>query len=263
MVLDNWHHSDYKVLKHITDGGSSKIFLVELNDKKKAILKLAIEPKYINNKQIENEAYILEKINHPSVPKLIDRVEHQGFKGMIITLMTGRNLKHIIDTNSKVFSWKESLDIAQQLTNIVSYFHKQDPYIVIRDIKPSNIVLDKKLNVQLVDFGTSSDHTNAIHDKAFGTIGYAAPEQFVNGNVHRRSDIYSLGATVYYIITNGDTLNENGKLDKMKHAPKKLRQIISKAVEENIDNRYQNIDDLIRDLKDVKFTLFERIRRLF
>lgn len=263
MVLDNWHHSDYKVLKHITNGGSSKIFLVELKDKKKAILKLAIEPKYINNKQIENEAYLLNRINHPSVPKLIDQVEYEGFQGVIMSLMTGRNLNHIIDMKAREFTWKESLDISQQLANIVSYFHKLDPYIVIRDIKPSNIVLDKTLNVQLVDFGTSSDHTNAIHNKAFGTIGYAAPEQFVNGNVHRRSDIYSLGATIYFIVTNGEKIKGNGKLNKMKHAPKKLREIVNKAVEKDIDDRYQNIDDLIEDLNNVKLTLFERIRHLF
>lgn len=263
MVMDKWHHSDYKVLKHITDGGSSKIFLVELKDKKKAILKLAIEPKFINNKQIDNEVYLLDKLNHPSVPKLIDQVEHEGFKGIIMTLMTGRNLKHFIETKSKTFTWKESLDIAQQLANIVRYFHMQDPYIVVRDIKPSNIVIDKKMNVQLVDFGTSSDHTNAIHNKAFGTIGYAAPEQFVNGNVHRRSDIYALGATVYFIVTNGETITENIKMDKMRHIPKKFRKIIIKAVEKNIDNRYQNIDDLINDLKEVKFNLFEKIRHLF
>lgn len=263
MILDKWQHEDYKVIKHITDGGSSKIFLIEQKNGTRAILKIAIEPKYINNLQIENEGHILSKLSHPAIPELIDMVEIDGFKAIIMSLKRGRNLKHVIETKSKLFSWKETLTIAKQLASIVDYFHNQNPYIVIRDIKPSNIVIDKYLRVQLVDFGTSSDHTNIIHNKAFGTVGYAAPEQFKNGSVHKESDIYSLGATLFYILFDGADLKSNNEFKSRKKIPKSMTEFIRKATQHDMRHRYRNTSEVLRELNKINYSLLEKIKYFF
>lgn len=263
MILDNWQHEKYSVVKHITNGGTSKIFLTELKDGTRAILKVAKDPVFINNKQLDNEASLLKKLNHPAIPTLIDYLSVDEYKAIVMTLMEGRNLKHIIDVKDYQYNWQETLYIGKQLAGIIKYFHRQEPQVVIRDIKPSNVVIDKKLTVKLVDFGTSSDDTNIIHNKAFGTVGFAAPEQFENGVVDKRSDIFALGATLYYVISNGGNIYTQSSLFEETDAPRKLKEFIYRCTKSSMDQRYQTIDEVISELEKINETTLEKIIRYF
>lgn len=263
MLLDNWQHENYSMIKHVTNGGTSKIFLIELKDNTRAILKVAKDPVFINNKQLDNEASLLKKLNHPAIPTLIDYLSVDEYRAIVMTLMEGRNLKHVIDVKDYRYNWQETLYIGKQLAGIIKYFHRQEPEIVIRDIKPSNVVIDKKLTVKLVDFGTSSDDTGIIHNKAFGTVGFAAPEQFENGVVDKRSDIFALGATLYYLLSNGGNIYTESRLFDGGYTPGKFKEFIYKCTKSTMDQRYQTIDEVISALENINETPWEKIKRYF
>src|SRR5699024_6838949 len=98
------------------------------------------------------------------------------------------------------------LNIANQLANIIHVFHHHASPIVIRDIKPSNVLLCEENQVYLIDFGASVPVQTVGQHKAIGTIGYAAPEQFEHGVADLRSDLFSLGATLFYIVSKGENV---------------------------------------------------------
>lgn len=260
-MIEYNHKPDYEIVQHITDGGSSHIYLVKYEDGH-GILKLARDDSYTTKLQFENEAELLKGMNHESIPKLLSFHKINGKPAILMTLMPGLNLKYAIEQKNLQFNWKETVNIIHQLINITKYMHDQEPSIVIRDIKPSNIIYNDNHKISLVDFGTSSNHTNEIHNKAFGTKGYAPPEQYKNGCVEKRSDLFAIGATMFYIHT-GNTLEQYSKRRILKpNTPKKFWRFIEKATEIDLNKRFQSINEMSRELNQIRPSFFEKIKSL-
>ena len=161
-------------------------------------------------KLFEREATTLRSLSHPAIPCYLDFFEldsdnHKGF-ALVQTYIEARSLEQHLKSG-RTFSELEVKQLAKDLLEILGYLHDRQPPVIHRDIKPSNVLLtDRSGNspgqVYLVDFG--SVQTLAARDGGtmtiVGTYGYMPPEQF-GGRTSPASDLYSLGATLIYLIT--------------------------------------------------------------
>ena len=260
----------YEIETLIGKGGMSSVYLV-LNkhlNKLFALKKIEfintdidIDEYYYNNPEIE----LLKKLNSPYFPKIIDVIRYEHSVIIVMDYIEGENLQAIIDKEGK-FEQKKVIHIAQQLCEALGYLHNRS--IIFRDVKPSNIILKPDGNICMIDFGIAKQlkNTDRNDTAALGTIGYASPEHFGgHGRTDQRSDIFSLGVTLYYLLTGLDP-SYKPMLPLREINPDfsiKLEHIISKCTELNPKDRYQNCDSLLRDLNSYdlmsKPNIFARI----
>lgn len=245
----NLEHKDFKVINHITDGGASKIYKINYNNEI-CILKISKDQNYINQVQIDNEIEIHQLISHSHIPTLKETLVIDERKAIILSFIKGNNLAHLIENKKVKFNNEETKKIILNLANIIKDFHRVKPSIILRDIKPSNIIINEMLEVFIVDFGISTNGMTKTANKAFGTRGFTAPEAHNNGVYGITSDIYSIGATYQFIET----------IENLKST-----RIIDKCMKQDEHERYQTIDELLIDLEyENKISLFiKKIKSIF
>jgi serine/threonine-protein kinase len=162
--------------------------------------------------QFHREASVLARLDHPNLPKVSDYFSEGGRDYLVMDFVAGRNLKEIMDEarrQGRFLDEKQVLAWADQLCEALEYLHSQDPPILHRDVKPANIRLTPAGTLKLVDFGlvkllAPDDSRTITILQGRGTIQYTPLEQYGGDTGHTdvRSDIYSLGATLYHLLTN-------------------------------------------------------------
>ena len=220
-------------------------------------------------KRFDREAKIAAKLSHNNIVNAIDAGEVNGYHYFVMEYVEGQNIKDELDKN-KVFEEKNAIEIVMAVAEALKHAHQRG--LIHRDIKPENVILTKDGGVKLADLGLArltADEKWAMSEAgmAIGTPYYISPEQ-VRGqvDVDIRADIYSLGATLYHMVTGcvpygGDTPSEvmrkhvdkNMYFTPPDHINTKLSAGVGMVVEtmmaKNRENRYRNPDDLILDLK--------------
>ena len=155
--------------------------------------------------QFRREAQTLLRLDHPLLPKFLDYLEEDQQAFLVMELVPGNNLAQRI-LESGPLSEETLLHYLMQLCEVLDYLHKQSPPVIFRDLKPSNVMLCPDGGLKLIDFGlaksTYEPGSEATHTGARGMVspGFAAPEQY-GGGTDERSDLYSLGATAYFLAT--------------------------------------------------------------
>lgn len=201
------------------------------------------------------EPNLLKKLNHPSLPRLFDIIEQDGFLYMISDFIDGVSLDKKLDEEGR-FDEEIVIDWAIQLCKALDYLHSIKPNpIIYRDIKPSNIMLTEKGTLKLIDFGTAREYkpqSNA--DTVYiGTRGYAAPEQFGTGQTSAVSDIYSLGITLHHLLTGKSPVEAPYRLRPIRYYNQQLsaelEAIIGRCTCEVIAGRYQSAKELMEELR--------------
>lgn len=250
----------YTNIKFIAEGGTSYLYEVEGQQGKTFILKIVKEATTLYRQQLENESKILATLNQPGIPILYDKFRYkQQYPAIVIEKIPGKNIAELVEQDKRTFEWRDILLVAKRMANIIKLLHHYDPAIIVRDIKPSNVILTKDLSLYMVDFGAAVFlGTNAT--SALGTIGFAAPEQFEKGVIDKRSDLFSIGATLFFMISNGGNLYtvDHEEIVK-KRLPKSFANIILKLTKMEKESRYQTIDELIYALEKVKLSWKERL----
>ncbi len=220
-------------------------------------------------KRFQREAKIAAKLQHNNIVNAIDAGEVEGHHYFVMEYVEGATIKDELDKN-KVFDEKVALKIVMAVAEAMKHAHERG--LIHRDIKPENVILTKDGQVKLADLGLArltADEKWAMSEAgmAIGTPYYISPEQ-VRGqvDVDIRGDIYSLGATLYHMVTGrvpypGETpqevmrkhVDKNAQLIPPDHINTRLSSGLGVVVEtmmaKNRDNRYRNPDDLILDLK--------------
>ncbi len=268
--------SYYKILKKIGEGGFSKVHLAK-NLKNHSFC--AIKEFHITSsdpvenekliQQVKFEASLLLKLSHPGLPRIIDYFQIKDKHYIAMDYIEGKDLYSLIKNFPKSLPEIQIIEWGLTICSILEYFHGLKPKpIILRDLKPQNVMLSKKGEIKLIDFGISKpvDTVTRTAAKAFSP-GFSPPEQYSSkGGTDIRSDIYSLGATLYYFacktppddalerVLEGKTLEPPGKLRDLPLS-KELEEIILKALSIKKENRYQSIKDIKAGLEKIKTKL--------
>lgn len=252
----------YKILSEIGHGGMSVVYMAinEKANKTWAVKEVRKDGKMDFNtvrQGLMAEIETLKKLKHPNLPSIVDVIEDEDSFIIVMDYIEGRSLDKIIEENgaqpeSFVVEW------AKQLCDVFGYLHSRTPAIIYRDMKPANVMLKPDGNIMVIDFGTAKNYEIDLGETTgIGTIGYAAPEQYIGSGLGRtdaRTDIYCLGITLYHLLTNVDpckNLISDRSIRSVNPALSHgLDAIIKKCTEYQPDDRYQTCAELMYDLEN-------------
>ena len=208
-VLEN----RYQVVRQIAEGENTKVYEgrhvgLDLLVVIKQLRALYPDPQQAKEQveQYHEEAKLLARLRHPNLVTVYDTFVSEGLPLIIMEMVRGRNLQEIGHLAPKPLSQKRVLMWASQLFEALRFLHTQHPPVIVRGLKPSNIILDPTGTLRLIDFGLakSMDERGTRNIvKGIGEDGYAPLEQGAYSKTDERSDLYSLGATLYYLLTKG------------------------------------------------------------
>lgn len=255
----------YEILKKIGQGGMSVVYVaMDTRLNKQWAIKEIKTGKHQNTetllKSLQTEANILKLVDHPVLPRIVDIIDNDGVIYVVMDYIEGQTLSEILKVEGAQ-PQEQVIEWAKELCGALDYLHSMNPPIIYRDMKPSNIMVRPDGKVKLIDFGIAKelDQENVADTTALGTRGYAAPEQFGDSEgrgIHRtdeRTDIYSLGASLYHILT-GKNPSEPPYIIKPirewnPHLSSGLEKIISKCTMPNPDERFQSASELLYALE--------------
>ncbi len=257
----------YEIIKTIGEGGMANVYLANdtILDRKVAIKvlrgDLSNDEKFI--RRFKREALSVSNLSHPNIVEVYDVGEEEGNYYIVMEYIDGKTLKQLLQKRGAL-TLTEVIDIMSQLTDGLAHAH--EAYIIHRDIKPQNIMIEDNGLVKITDFGiamalnsTQLTQTNSV----MGSVHYLPPEQANGKGSTIKSDIYSLGILMYELLTGsvpfkGDTAVEIA-LKHMKEKipsvrkqnptiPQSIENIILKATAKNPKNRYDNVREMYNDL---------------
>lgn len=279
----------YQLIRPLGSGGQGSVYLVrDLHIDKIWAMKLFLmrKPEWKQSKventkseelHMQSEIVALCKVRHERLPMLSDAfiVSEKIAKlliskkkediciAMIMEYIDGINLEMYLQKYGPL-SEKEVLRWGIQIVEVLEYLHGRHPAMIHGDIKPANLLITQDKNIKLVDFGsaiTESDTKNKKNaiSKIMGTRGYLAPELLQRGKaVDTRCDIYSLGITLYYMITGRNPNMPGFELQPIRRTDSSLsvgiERIIERCTRENPEKRYQTCSEIKKDLTNYKKT---------
>ena len=256
----------YEILDKVGSGGMAEVFKGKDHKLNRFVAVKVLKEEYRENesfvKKFKEEAQAAAGLAHPNIVNVYDVGDENGIYYIVMELVEGITLKNYIERKGQL-TIKEATSIAIQVSAGLEVAHNN--HIVHRDIKPQNIIISREGKVKVTDFGIAKATTSqTTTSAAMGSVHYASPEQARGGYVDHRSDIYSLGVVLYEMVTgrvpfDGDTavavavkhLQEKMIPPKTycQELPYSLDQIIRKCMEKSADRRYQEIGELLADLK--------------
>lgn len=155
-------------------------------------------------KNFEREANILATLEHPAIPKIYDYFTQNDRSYLILEFIDGKDLEALLVESQGFFPESQVISWAIELCDVLSFLHNHQPEpIIFRDMKPSNVMIDQRGHVVLVDFGIAKTFQHGEKGTMIGTEGYSPPEQY-KGEAGPLSDIYALGATLHHLLTRRD-----------------------------------------------------------
>ena len=256
----------YEILGKIGTGGMADVYKAKDHKLNRFVAVKVLKPEFREDttfiKKFRSEAQAAAVLTHPNIVNVYDVGEDRGLNYMVMELVEGITLKEYIERKGRL-SHKETISIAIQMCSGIGAAHASG--IIHRDIKPQNIIISKDGKVKVTDFGIAKAITsNTVSTNAMGSVHYTSPEQARGGFSDQRSDIYSIGITLFEMVTgqvpfDGETTVEVA----MKHLqqeitppselvpdiPYSLEQIILKCTQKSSERRYESTGALIQDLK--------------
>jgi len=195
-------------------------------------------------KRFKAEADILQRLRHPCIPNIYDLFEHQGYHYLVMEFVSGSDLEDLIRREGYIPEAR-ALQWANQICDVLEYLHRQQPPIIFRDLKPSNIMIEPDGNVKLIDFGIAKVFQPVQAGTIIGTPGYAPPEQY-QGRATPQSDIFALGATLHHMLTGRDPRYEPPFSFPPVYAlrpdiSRRTSDAIQKALQMKVEDRYTSV----------------------
>ena len=261
----------YEILEKIGTGGMADVYKAVDNKLSRNVAVKVLKQEFSENENFVSkfrvEAQAAAGLMHPNVVNVYDVGEEQGIYYIVMELVEGITLKKYIEKKARL-SYEEAVSIAIQVGMGIEAAHEK--HIIHRDIKPQNIIISLAGKVKVTDFGIAKAATsNTITSNVMGSVHYTSPEQARGGYSDEKSDIYSLGVTMFEMLTgrvpfNGETtvaiaikhIQEEmpSPREFVPEIPYSLEDIILKSCEKSPDRRYQNMQELVDDLKQCLMT---------
>ena len=249
----------YLIVRKIGEGGMGAVY--KAKDQRlgqRVALKRLL---HNNNPQLqqafEREGRLLVRLRHPALPNVSDHFVEDNSQFLVMEYIPGDDLKESLEKQGP-FPIPQVLDWADQLLDVLEYLHGEQPPIIHRDIKPANIKLSPRGKIILLDFGISkggqiySGHLPVSDDKSFFsfTKKYAPPEQMNGTGTDERSDLYSLGVTLYELLTKKEPISA------LSYPSARNRQSLSQQ-----DNDPQSFDNLVKNHPDLPAGVLDVLAR--
>jgi len=201
----------YEILEKIGGGGFGDVYLVEdkLKNSRFALKETICDDTEVGDpekikEQFLFEAKILVQLSHPQLPAVEDFFGEENRYYLVMEYIDGEDLHNILKQNPSIPE-SQILDWSIQLCNVLEYLHSQTPQpVIFRDLKPKNIMLARNGEIKLIDFGISKLLDRGTETKTAAKAAsqhYSPPEQYTSAGTDTYSDIYSLGATLYFLLT--------------------------------------------------------------
>ncbi len=247
----------YKMVKALGEGGMARVYqAVEISTGKKLAVK-EMEERFSSSEekaraleQFRGEAVMLLRLSHPHIPRVIDYFSQGLSHFMVMEFIEGSDLDKQLRQRGAPYPERTVVNWGIEICRVLYYLHIQNPPVIFRDIKPSNIILTPERKLILLDFGIArifKAHKSS-DTFAMGTEGYAAPEQYLGGGqTDPRSDIYALAATLYHLSTGEVPLFA---FPRLKELSSRLAAVLKKATELDPDMRYGNAKEFRLALMD-------------
>lgn len=247
----------YRIIKTIGSGGMGIVYLAENTSLGTKWAIKSIPKKENANYDLLAEPNILKKINHPALPRIIDIEEDDENIYIIEDYIEGEPLDKQLQYRKR-FDEATVIEWAKQLCNILIYLHSQKPNpIIYRDMKPSNVIVSADNVVKVIDFGIAREFKkDSGSDTSYmGTRGYAAPEQYGTSQTDARTDIYSLGVTMYHLLTGKSPNEPPYEFKPLRLIDSSFSEgiefVVNKCVQNDPINRYQSAIELLHDLENI------------
>jgi outer membrane protein assembly factor BamB len=220
-------------------------------------------------KNFEREANLLATLEHPAIPKIYDYFTQNDRSYLILEFIDGKDLEAVLVETQGFFPESQIINWGIELCDVLSFLHNHQPEpIIFRDMKPSNVMIDRRGHIVLIDFGIAKTFQTGQKGTMIGTEGYSPPEQY-KGEAGPSSDIYALGATLHHLLTRRDprleapfsfierpirAINPSVSID--------LETVINNALQYNPANRYVSAQAMKEALLAVahKSNLFSSLR---
>ena len=265
-VLDN----RYYISDVLGMGGMAIVYKAQCNRLNRYVAIKILKDEMLKEKELlkafQTEAKAVAMLSHPNIVSVYDTSISDNINYIVMELIEGVTLKQYISNIGKL-NLKQTIYFVNQISKALEHAHSKG--VVHRDIKPQNIMVLKDGTIKVADFGISAlENVASVHSQyALGSIKYISPEQIRGMAPDSRSDIYSLGVLMYEMLTGrlpytAETDDEMAKAhiagdlvpphEIDKSIPKRLSGICAKAMESEIDKRYQSVTELLEDLDEFR-----------
>ncbi len=252
------HNGRYSIISKIGMGGQGTVYLAQDNQAKneserEIVLKEFLLPVFPDTRvrkaaaiKFQEEADLLGKLSHPQIVKFYELFleDHRAY--LVLEKLDGVTLKDYVDQQG-AFPAKTVEELTAQMCTILQYLHNQTPPVVHRDFTPDNLILGEDGQIKLLDFSVAQSVTSNVTGSVVGKPHYIAPEQF-RGKATWQSDIYSLGATLFFMSTGKQPEPITNLKLRPDEASPKLAKIIEKATKLDTANRYKKAEEILEDL---------------
>lgn len=256
----------YEIIEKVGTGGMADVYKAKCHRLNRFVAIKVLKAEYSEDKnfveKFRGEAQSAAGLSHPNIVNVYDVGDDDGLHYIVMELVEGITLKSFIERKGKL-DVKEVLGISIQIAQGMEAAHAN--HIVHRDIKPQNIIISREGKVKVTDFGIAKAATsNTITSNAMGSVHYISPEQARGGYSDDKSDIYSLGITMYEMLSGhvpftGDNtisvalLHIQGEATPLRELdptiPISIDKIVQKCMQKKPERRYPNVTELIKDLR--------------
>jgi len=250
----------FKIVRQLNLGGWSAVYLAIEDDSKTRVIKESVMPvdapealKEKAQAMFDRETKLLLKIEHDNIVKVHDHFVDKGRHYIVLDFLTGENLRKMVQISGP----QHELDVihwALSMADMLDYLHNLHPPLVHRDFTPDNIILDNTGELRLIDFGAANEFIGTATGTMVGKQSYMAPEQF-KGKANIQSDLYSLGATLYFLLTAKDPLpmgqsSVTADFSNLFIRPA-LNQLIGALTEPDYHKRIQSAEEVLTRLREI------------
>lgn len=256
----------YEIIDSVGSGGMADVYKARDERLNRYVAIKVLKPEYSSDKSFVNkfrgEAQSAAGLSHPNIVNVYDVGDDGGLHYIVMELVEGITLKRFIERKGKL-EVKEAVGISIQIAQGMEAAH--DNHIIHRDIKPQNIIISRNGKVKVTDFGIAkASNSNTVTSNAMGSVHYLSPEQARGGYSDEKSDIYSLGVTIYEMLSGkvpfaGDNtvsvamLHIQGEAMPLRELeakiPLSVDKIVQKCMQKRPERRYHSASELIVDLK--------------
>jgi len=264
----------YRILEQVGTGGFGAVYKAATSERGhrpvaiKEINLEGLQPQEIieATDTFNREVQVLSSLRHPNLPRIYEHFTDPRHWYLVMEFIEGHTLETYLQMTKGRLTLAEVLDIGIQLCSVLEYLHIHHPPIIFRDLKPANVMLTPYQRVYLIDFGTARFFKpgQARDTIAFGSPGYAAPEQYGKAQTAPSADIYSLGATLHTLLTGKDPAESPFRFESLRHSnpalPGELDDLVMKMVALKASERPQSATEVRAELQRLSS---EHMRRLY